>query len=831
MGIPFDALLINFVGNAGEALVGALVIDHFLSRQERLDRLQAVALIMFFGGVVAPALMSFVVAQLFVQTGSTVDPWVNWQLRLLTNALAVFTLVPPIVLNLRKAPPPATPLAARRAGEAGALLVGLAISGALLFALPTAGSGHSQLLLYAPFPFLLWAAMRFGVVGICLSVLTLAAVSIWNAVNGHGPFAAQDPVGNATSLVLFLNVTCVPLLMLAALLEDRESEDVERRSAATLHSAVLASMHDQIAVLDREGVVREVNESWTAAGRPDPGVDYLGGLRSRVASAPDESAVRKLAGLEAVLRGDRARFQMELRRSPASNGWVEMSAEGLRRPEGGAVIAYTDITARKQVEDEMRLQRQELAHLTRVAMLGELSGALAHELNQPLTAILSNAQAGQRLMAKRPVDLAEVRAILDDIADDDRRAGEVIQRLRAMLKKGETKMVPLDLNELAREVLASRAQRPDHAQRQGGDRARSRAAAGGRRPRAAAAGAAQPGPQRLRGDERQPARRTHADHRHRPRRRERGEGRRGRPRHRHRRRRDRAALRALLHHQGARARPGPGDLPLDRRGARRTPVGEQQRGTRGHVLPDHAGARRRRLPGPFLSASGERPAWRETKVQFLPLAASAHGRVTMSDRRLLVAIVDDEEPVRRALRRLFLSAGIDVETFASGFELLDSAVTRRADCVVLDLHLPGLTGFDVMEQLTERAVDVPTVIVTGHNQPGTAERALAARCLCLPGETARRSAPARHRLFGGAQPRSPPAAAGGPPRPVLSLGASPPKVQLPAGGGRFILLGQGQLTTLPLRAARRVGGGRQSRKDRWNRTSVISLPISAASRL
>jgi len=103
----------------------------------------------------------------------------------------------------------------------------------------------------------------------------------------------------------------------------------------------------------------------------------------------------------------------------------------------------------------------------------------------------------------------------------------------------------------------------------------------------------------------------------------------------------------------------------------------------------------------------------------------------MSDRRLLVAIVDDEEPVRRALRRLFLSAGIDVETFASGFELLDSAVTQQADCVVLDLHLPGLTGFDVMEQLAARALDVPTVIVTGHNQPGTAERALAAHAFAF----------------------------------------------------------------------------------------------------
>lgn len=98
----------------------------------------------------------------------------------------------------------------------------------------------------------------------------------------------------------------------------------------------------------------------------------------------------------------------------------------------------------------------------------------------------------------------------------------------------------------------------------------------------------------------------------------------------------------------------------------------------------------------------------------------------MSDRRLLVAVVDDEEPVRRALRRLFLSAGIDVETFSSGYEFLESVRTQQPDCVVLDLRLPGLTGLDVQERLVEAGIHVPTVIVTGHDQPGVAERALAA---------------------------------------------------------------------------------------------------------
>jgi two-component system, LuxR family, sensor kinase FixL len=86
-------------------------------------------------------------------------------------------------------------------------------------------------------------------------------------------------------------------------------------------------------------------------------------------------------------------------------------------------------------------------------MLGELSGTLAHELNQPLTAILANAQAAGRILERDPPDLDEVAEVLDEIVESDKRAGEIIQRLRAMLKRGETHSQPLDLNEVVREVL------------------------------------------------------------------------------------------------------------------------------------------------------------------------------------------------------------------------------------------------------------------------------------------------------------------------------------------------------------------------------------------
>jgi FixJ family two-component response regulator len=97
--------------------------------------------------------------------------------------------------------------------------------------------------------------------------------------------------------------------------------------------------------------------------------------------------------------------------------------------------------------------------------------------------------------------------------------------------------------------------------------------------------------------------------------------------------------------------------------------------------------------------------------------------------RPLIAIVDDEEPVRRALARLLRSAGLDVESFPSGVEFLESILTRRPDCVVLDLHMPLMNGFEVQARLAESSVPVPVVIITGHDSTETRTRALAARPL------------------------------------------------------------------------------------------------------
>ena len=112
-----------------------------------------------------------------------------------------------------------------------------------------------------------------------------------------------------------------------------------------------------------------------------------------------------------------------------------------------------DVTDRKRTELDLAVQRRELTHLSRVAMLGELAGTLAHELSQPLTAVLSNAQAAARFLDRDPIDVPELRRTIDDIIRSDRRAAAVIDHLRALLRKSDTVFQPLDINEAVRDGL------------------------------------------------------------------------------------------------------------------------------------------------------------------------------------------------------------------------------------------------------------------------------------------------------------------------------------------------------------------------------------------
>ena len=327
-GVPLAMVLGWFVSNCSEALIGAALVRAFVPGPLRLDTLSSTATFLLGGVLAAPLLSSFLDAALVSLVGwGDAGYWELLRTRVLSNALAEIVVAPLVLTwaSLDFARLRATP--ARRHAEAAALFAGL-LAASLVLDLPQLGLHTAPAAFYAPLPFLLWAAVRFGPTGTASAIALMALATIWGAVSGLGPFAGHAPEQTARDVQLFLTAVAAPLLLLAAALEER-----------------------------------------------------------------------------------------------------------------------------KRVAHDADAQRQQLVHIARVSMLGELSGGIVHELNQPLTAILSNAQAAQHFLAHKSTDPQLLREILEDIILADQRAGDVIRRLRALFKRGDTNFETLEPNALVRDVL------------------------------------------------------------------------------------------------------------------------------------------------------------------------------------------------------------------------------------------------------------------------------------------------------------------------------------------------------------------------------------------
>jgi PAS domain S-box-containing protein len=187
----------------------------------------------------------------------------------------------------------------------------------------------------------------------------------------------------------------------------------------------------------------------------DPGtdVDYAA-FQERV--YPDDQLLRDSAIKRAIETKGGYEIEYRIVLPDGAVRWMSGRARCISDGDGRSTRLLgvsMDVTKRKRAERETMEQRDELFHLSRVASLGQLSGSLAHELNQPLGIILSNAQAAHRMLAGDAPDIPELREILSDIVGENLRAGEVITRLRALLKRGETRLLPLVLNGVIKDVL------------------------------------------------------------------------------------------------------------------------------------------------------------------------------------------------------------------------------------------------------------------------------------------------------------------------------------------------------------------------------------------
>jgi signal transduction histidine kinase len=337
--------------------------------------------------------------------------------------------------------------------EVVALGVGLVIVCTFAFEIASRQVPSSFLpaLLYLPLPLVLWAAFRFGVKGATGAILVVAVALIWRTLNGPTLFIADTAEMSVFAIQLFLIGLSIPILLLGASIgEARRAEQEVRESEERMAFAAVAA---DVCLWHFD---HASDQFWiTEHGRQMLGV-------------PADRPLTRADMIEAVHHDDREIVGESLDGSSASKRVVDCEFRVVRpdgqmrwfrsraRAHGGDSAApaqisgtFADVTEQKLAENEIAQQRQEIAHLMRVSMLGELSGGIAHELTQPLSAILSNAEAARILLTRPSFNVAELIDVLDDIIGEDHRAGEVIHRIRGLLTRSEAKFEAVDVNALA----------------------------------------------------------------------------------------------------------------------------------------------------------------------------------------------------------------------------------------------------------------------------------------------------------------------------------------------------------------------------------------------
>jgi two-component system sensor kinase FixL len=352
------------------------------------------------------------------------------------------------------------------------VLEALALSAALLvisfwvFTKPAEGNAPS--LIYAPMPFLLWAALRFEVSGASWALLVIAYLSTWNAINGRGPFSAETPDEHVLQLQVFLLAVSLPLLLVAAGAGERRraysrllEEMQERRRTEERFRLVVESTPNAMLMINRSGEIVLANQQTERLfgyrqeellGQPFERI-----FPERLRPEPAKSLREFFAA--PALRGIGNEEELCGLRKNGSEFPLEIGLTPIESPGGLLAFAVvTDNTEKRRAEEA----RRELVHASRLAVLSEFTASIAHEINQPLGAILSNADAAELLLENASPPLDEVRRILADIRSDDLRASEVIRKLRGLLRRGEVERQPLDLNGVVRDVsiiLRAEAQR------------------------------------------------------------------------------------------------------------------------------------------------------------------------------------------------------------------------------------------------------------------------------------------------------------------------------------------------------------------------------------
>jgi PAS domain S-box-containing protein len=451
-GLPLWFLLATFAIDSAKGLVTAGVLYRIVKDAVRLVTVKDCALYGLVAILLVPAMSALVGAT--VRSALGYDFRAAWEQWFMGNALTHLVITPAILYWIFGTPWLLLDRSARRWSEGASLAAGLFLTSWLAFGTEPHRQGLVDPLALAPAPFLFWAAIRFGMVGASGAIAALTFFSVRAALHGLGPFAGETPAETARALQEFLAVRALALYLVAVLVHqmksvERDLRESERRFHNLANSAPVLIWDSGL-----DGRLTFLNQVW---------LDYTGTRTEELTGSTWTQCVHPeerqhcLETYEASFQ-ERREFTVEcrLRRHDGVYRWVVCT--GIPRLSEcdeflGYIGSCVDISDKKEADLEMRRLGFELAHANRMVTMGELTAAVAHELKQPLTAILSNAEAAKMLLDADPPAMAEVQAILDDIRADDQRAGEIIRGMRSLLGKHEVVRTSVEINTMLEDVF------------------------------------------------------------------------------------------------------------------------------------------------------------------------------------------------------------------------------------------------------------------------------------------------------------------------------------------------------------------------------------------
>jgi PAS domain S-box-containing protein len=450
---PPAAALIN-AGNALEAALGAWLVNRVCKRPVRLETLREVLALVALGAGVAPVVSATVGSATFDWFGiqSFAKSWPLFWIGDATGVLIVAPLALVVFPNWRSK----VQLSAARWIEAGVL--GLIFLGVTVLSL----SGYYLPYAYIIMPPLLWAAVRFELKGVVVTLTFLALVALVFTIFGTSQFA-HDPESQRQKQVvlqLFLAISAFSALVVAAL--------------SRQHQQALLTLRESERSL-RELVETVPAHIWCTAPNGEPIYfsqqfrDFIGfnvqdkdvGGASRLASVlnaiihPDDLGKVSTLLARSLATGESFALKHRQRRFDGQYRWVETRVAAMRNSDD-AIVQWNgvclDIDDQMRAEDALRRSSDKLAQATRSASLAELSASIAHEVNQPLAAIVAHADACHRWLSAAPPNIERAMIATERITRDANSAAEVVSRIRALFRQAPRAWSSEDVNRLISEV-------------------------------------------------------------------------------------------------------------------------------------------------------------------------------------------------------------------------------------------------------------------------------------------------------------------------------------------------------------------------------------------